>query len=231
MNLRKKILSHKIHRTFIIAFSLGLISVLVTAYSFNKLIVQSRSTSFLIKELTLKDQQIIDLQRDLNKFKNQLHTFLERTDNFYTSSIECHKNPDEEPEIWQFLPEEIRKKTYKKDIIGSSAATYDIYPLSWSRNCDKLAFNLELVGRNVEAYDDEDYKPRGIYILDTTTKKIEIVKFTPRDYTVTSSAFDSNFWTSDEKYVFVEVTNQTKNIWISKRYQYDSMTGQVKLAD
>ena len=134
----------------------------------------------------------------------------------------------EQIDFWQYLPENLKDKTYKDGIISPGQSTYDIFPLAWSKNCQWQAFLLELVGRDADAYTSNDFQPRGVYIFDNDTKKIKLAYSMPTDFTLDEEAYESNFWFAEDKYIFVVTTKKTKKEFISRRYEYDVTLDKVE---
>ena len=137
----------------------------------------------------------------------------------------CNKDLD----LWSFLPENLKKETYKKGVVPPGEATYDLSPLAWTKDCNKLAFLLELVGRGGGAYQEEDFKPRGVYIFDNKNQSIKVARLIAKNVSIDPKVTDSNYWSGSDEYIFVEITNPLKSEFSGKRYKYDDKTGQVTL--
>lgn len=216
----------KITKKLIVVFILGFLSAWISIY-FIKIFL-NKTPPVLIQKIYEKTQENNELQSQINQLQKKLRSLLEKSDQFYTTSISCSKNPGDDPNIRDFLPDKIKNKVGEKEILGD-IRTYELSPLAWSKDCSKLAFLVELVGRDAGAYTPEDFEQRGIYIFNEITKEIKLAKLLSNDNTVDSTAYDSNFWSGD-KYIFVEVTNKSKSEWVSKRYEYDSKTGRVTIS-
>lgn len=134
----------------------------------------------------------------------------------------------DEIDLWQYLPEDLKKKTYKQGIVTSGQSTYDIFPLAWSKSCQRQAFLIELVGRGADAYTSKDFEPRGLYIFDNKTQQIKLAYLMPTEFTLDEEAYESNFWFTEDKYIFVVTTKKTKKEFISRRYEYDVNLGKIQ---
>lgn len=170
---------------------------------------------FQLYQLIIKNHS---LGKQNKKLQDKLATLEDKT-KYNSSSTRCNKNVD----IWQFLPKEIQGKTYKKGIISPGQSTYDLILLKWSDDCKYLPFILELVGRGAEAYGPEDFKPRGLYILDDNLKQIKTVKLVAINSFIDYLEPYSNYWFG-EKYVFSESEDDGKSQFVTKRYNYDFST-------
>lgn len=211
----------KISKKLITVFILGFLSAWISIYFIKMFLNKTPPAKVLIQENN-------DLQSQINQLQKKLRGLLAKSDRFYATSISCSKDPDEKPEIRDFLPEKIKNKVGEKEI-PEDIRTYDLYPLAWSKDCSKLAFLIELVGRGAGAYKPQDFEQRGIYIFNDITKEVKLAKLLSIDHSIDSQAYDSNFW-SGENYIFVESTNKSKSEWTSKRYEYDSNTGKVTIS-
>lgn len=155
-------------------------------------------------------QQQIDELRDMTKYE--------------PSSKRCKKKAD----IWSYLPEGLKSRTYKKGAIAAGASTYDMIPLNWSDDCTILPFLIELVGREADAYEQEDFKPRGLYLFNDIDKKIRSVFILDKDLYIDNSVNESNFWFQG-KYIFVASTSEGESVFTKKRYEYDPKIEKLSL--
>lgn len=173
---------------------------------------------------------ILQLVYRNNSLRKELKIQKERTDRFYESAINCGKNPDSntDTEIWDFLPDNLKAKTYKEKVISAGEALYNIIPLEWSEDCIKLAFVLELEGRDGGAYKDKDYEPRGIYVFDSDARQIKTIKIFGKN-SYQSKDYYRNLWSSFGDYHFEEITENGRGEFIGRRYEYNPETNQLKL--
>lgn len=138
--------------------------------------------------------------------------------------LKCQKEID----FWKYLPENLKQKTYKQGIVSPGQSTYDIFPLAWSKDCQRQAFLVELVGREGDAYISKDIHYRGVYIFDDKTQQIKLAYSISPEFTVDEEGYESNFWFAQDKYIFVVTTKKTKKEFISKRYEYDVSLDKIK---
>lgn len=121
-------------------------------------------------------------------------------------------------DVWQYLSKNLQSRTYKKNVISPGEATYDLYILSWSKDCRFLPFVLELVGRGGGAYSAEDFEPRGLYLFDNNSKQIKAIKKNLPNYYFNLEN-KSNYWVQG-KYVFSE-SEKAEGQYLQKEYIYD----------
>lgn len=143
----------------------------------------------------------------------------------YESAIKCNRNFEQDLEnnvnIWQYLPENIKTKTYQKRIVSAGEATYEIMLLKWSGDCKYLAFLIELEARGGGAYDDEDYKYRGVYVFDSENEKATVAMLIPKNLLFDKNEYGSNLWVDGNKYQFVLSESIKQGEFIKIRYRYD----------
>lgn len=144
-----------------------------------------------------------------------------------TQVLECNKESEDlEGEVWAYLPKELRELTYRKDIVPSGEATYEISLLKASKDCRFRGVLVELVGRGAGAYTEKDFNKRGIYIYDIDEKVlVKILKMPRNSYIETKAGFD--IW-NDDKYEFVLREDSQQGKLLETNYSYDLKKGSLK---
>lgn len=146
---------------------------------------------------------------------------VEKEDSISRCKTDFDDDTDNDEGVWEYLPNEVKDETYKKDRVSAGEATYQIYLLKRSNDCKYLAFMIELEARGGGAYDDEDYKNRGVYIFDSEEKKIITAMMMPKDLFFDKDEYGSNLWISDNKYQFVLSESTKQGDFVKTRYTYD----------
>jgi len=203
--------TNKMHKSLIF------ITILICFLFLGTVIIIQNNNLNQLKKLISRNQNYIDKVEKQNRELQSELLMLEDKTKYNSSATKCNKKVD----VWSALPKEIQIKTYKEDVISAGQATYELTLLKWSANCKYLPFILDLVGRGSEAYEDQDFKPRGLYIFDDNLKEIKTIKLVDKDSFIDYLEYDSNYWFV-EKYVFVVSTDVRNNQFIKNRYVYDS---------
>jgi hypothetical protein len=214
----------------ILILILGIILLLITNANSKKNQFSTSATQTCRDGDENYSQELISCKNNLEK-RLKLHQFtyteLENQKDktkFKTSSKRCNKNID----IWEYLPDELRKRSYKKDVVPIGSATYDPYSLEWSYDCKYLPFVIELVGRGSEAYESKDYDARGLYIYNDLDKTVGDVFLFADSFMLDITEHGSNYWFSN-KYIFVVTTDVRKNRIVKTRYEYNVNTDTLSL--
>jgi len=127
------------------------------------------------------------------------------------------------PDIWQFLSEDLKNKV-SDERLQPSIRTYELHLHEWSKLCDWFAFSLELVARGAEAYEPEDFDPRGIYLFNKETQEMILVNHPEQKSTI-----NYLFWSADENLIFEETFYEGNGRRIIQEYSFDTASQQLEL--
>jgi hypothetical protein len=139
--------------------------------------------------------------------------------NLNDTFVKCQKDSAEVSFILEHLPEDLRDKTSNDK---GPSKIYDINPVSWSDDCKLISFRLELVGRGGGAYKKEDFKLRGLYILNNENYNLTTVKLLNENQSIVDSDnyLNRSYWI-ENKFIFTILTHTNSTEIVANHYSYD----------
>lgn len=185
-----------------------------------------------IKELNIKKNNLEKEITQMDSIASEKRYYIDKVSEkigYLESSKKCNKDID----VWSYLPESLKKKTYHENNPDDSINLYYPRELKWSTDCRFLPINIEAEGSSAPLSDEEvraiyDQKS-GLYIYDDQKKKTKYI-FENINGFMDFNEYDSNFWI-DSRYIFKVRVYNSKNDYeyIIRTYQYDIANGTTTL--